>query len=77
MDRPDIVKMLIAHPKINPNVVVSKHSEMYVDTSDSTYNVMMFQGNEGSTPLTLAVAKCSKEMVSMILSLPDTDPNLK
>lgn len=39
--------------------------------------VMMIKGTEGSTPLTLAVAKCSKEMVSMILSLPATDPNLK
>ena len=73
MDRPDIVKMLIAHPKINPNVVVSINSEMYGEVDI----VIMLQGSEGSTPLTLAVAKCSKEMVSMILSLPDTDPNLK
>ena len=39
--------------------------------------VIIIKGTEGSTPLTLAVAKCSKEMVSMILSLPATDPNLK
>ena len=32
MDRPDIVKMLIAHPKINPNVVVSCHNSDHAYT---------------------------------------------